>query len=146
MAKAAQAQAANAEQKDSRNRGITSGLRIYEYQNQTLEQNVKNRFTDEQLASMWRKEFPRAMEFTDRMVRTVRSLYNKGKHKNDVPAQALVGYDENRKPLPAPTRGRQPGQSTNAQATSGNKAQGKAQGKTTSAAASAPKLKLRKAS
>lgn len=97
---------AEAETKPSRNRGETTGKRIWEYQNETLVANIKAKETDETLAEMWRKEFPRAMEFGPKMVQTVRSLFNKGKHKNDVPPKPLVGYDEAGNVMAAPTRGR----------------------------------------
>jgi hypothetical protein len=99
---------AEKEAKLSRNVGVTSGKRIWEYQNDTLLANVKKKLTDAELAADWHTEFPMAMDFTERvgMVQTVRSLFNKGKHKNDVPDVALVAYDEAGKPLAAPTRGR----------------------------------------
>lgn len=94
------------ETKVSRNVGVSSGLRIWEYQNQTLAAQPKNKLTDEELAANWREEFPKAMAFDAKMVRTVRSLYNRGKHKNDAPAQPIYEYDENKNKLPLPTRGR----------------------------------------
>lgn len=141
MAKVKAAAAAVAEEKagSTRYKGVTTGMRVHEYQNQSLEQNAKRKLTDAQLAAEWHAEFPEAMDFTERvsMIQTVRGLYNKGRHKNAEPVTALVAYDENKKPLPAPTRGRKKAE---AEAAPAPKAAAKAP------VAAPAKLKLKKAS
>lgn len=92
--------ASQGEQAQGRYVGQTSGLRVAEFQNKTLAANAKQKLTDEQLATLWREEFPKAMPFDERMVRRVRSLYNAGKHKNEAPAQPLVGYDADGNKIP----------------------------------------------
>ena len=84
----------------SRFTGKNSGLKVFEYQNQSLVENEKARRTDDELAKDWREEFPSAMKFDAKMVRHVRNLYNKGKHKNEVPAKPLHGYDEDGNVIP----------------------------------------------
>lgn len=120
----------------TRYKGVTTGMRVHEYQNQSLEQNLKRKVTDEVLAAEWHAEFPEAMDFTARvgMIQTVRGLYNKGKHKNAEPDIPLVAYDENKKPLPAPTRGRKKAEADEAAAPAAKAAP----------AAAPAKLKLKK--
>lgn len=87
-------------EKTSRYLGVTSGLRITEYQNKTLLDNRRNKLTDEQLAKSWRDEFPKAAKFTEKHVRGVRGLVNLGKHKNDAPADLVHEYDVEGTKLP----------------------------------------------
>ena len=98
--KAAPAEAATTKTKSSRNVGVTSGLSIKEYQNQSLVKNEKAKQTDEQLAVEWQREFPKAMKYPAKMVKHVRNLFNKGKHGNDAPAKPLHGYDEDGAQIP----------------------------------------------
>lgn len=101
--KAAPAKATAKEAKEkgsSRYVGLTSGLRITEFQNKTLLDNRRNKLTDEQLAKSWRDEFPKAAAFTDKTVRGVRGLVNLGKHKNDAPTDPVHAYDEEGNKLP----------------------------------------------
>lgn len=82
--------------KAGKNTGRTSGLRIGEYQNQTMAQQAKRRLTDEELGEDWSTEFPEARcQFRERMdiVRVVRRLYNLGKHNNDKPATPVAKYE-----------------------------------------------------
>lgn len=95
------AKAATKEEKKSRFIGITSGLGVTAYQNESLEKNRKAKKTDEQLAADWRREFPNAIaRYTAETVSGVRGLYNKGKHGNDAPDEPLRAYDESGDPLP----------------------------------------------
>lgn len=68
--------------KASKYRGRKTGMRVMEFQDHTLAVNdeKKNRRTDEELRDIWRAEFPDAVAFTLDHVRGVRSLYNAGKH------------------------------------------------------------------
>lgn len=86
--------------KASRYKGKTSGLSVSAYQNQSIARNVREKLTDEQLAKDWHKEFPEAKAFDEATVRTVRSLYNRGAHKNDAPARPIPGYDDSGEALP----------------------------------------------
>lgn len=99
-AKAKAVAAAEPEAKESRYIGATTGLRVAAYQNQSLVGNEKRKLTDEALAEEWREEFPKAKAFDEATVRTVRNLYNLGKHKNDAPAKPLHGYDESGAQVP----------------------------------------------
>lgn len=73
--------------------GKTSGMSVTKYQNKTLADNLKRHLSDEQLAADWRKEFPNARaEYTAETVRGVRSVYNRGKHGNDVPRTPTPEY------------------------------------------------------
>lgn len=66
--------------------GRTTGLSVTKYQNQSIEQNLKRRKSDEELALEWKREFPDAKaDYTAETVRGVRNLFNKGKHGNDEP-------------------------------------------------------------
>lgn len=80
--------------------GSTTGLGVRDFQNQTLAQNFKKKFTDEQLAALWRKEFPAAVAYTVEHVAGVRNAWNKGGHGNEAPAKPLHGYAEDGTELP----------------------------------------------
>lgn len=67
------------------NRGVKTGMRVMQFQDDSYAQNddPKRRFTDEELAALWRAEFPNsravlAGRITAAMVRSVRNLYNNG--------------------------------------------------------------------
>lgn len=81
--------------------GATSGLGIAKFQNKTILENAKRRLTDEELAKMWRKEFPNAKaDFTAATVRSVRGLVNRGKHGNDAPNRPIPEFDDSGTALP----------------------------------------------
>lgn len=64
--------------------GKTTGMSVAKFQNKTLEDNRKKRLTDAQLAKLWKSEFPNAIsDYTEAIVRGVRSAYNRGKHGNN---------------------------------------------------------------
>ena len=97
-----------AEKGPSRYKGLTSGLRVMEFQDKTLKDNVKAKLTDEQLAELWFAEFPRAKKCDAHLVRVVRKLYNEGKHSKTYPApeKPLFEYDEIGNKVAPPKRGR----------------------------------------
>lgn len=99
---------AKAEKGPSRYKGLTTGLRVMEFQDKTLKDNFKAKLTDEQLAELWRSEFPRAKAFDAKIVRVVRKLYNAGKHGKTYPApeKPLFEYDELGNKVAPPKRGR----------------------------------------
>lgn len=88
-----------------RGQGLVAGygsLRIMEFQNRTLRDNAEWKLSDEQLAALWRHEFPHAdgKVFSPApgvgasIVRGVRALYNKGRHAQEsVPDVVSVAYD-----------------------------------------------------
>jgi hypothetical protein len=83
--------------------GRTSGLGVCKYQNQSIETNLKRKKTDEELAREWKNEFPNAKaDYTADTVRSVRNLYNKGKHgQDDTPPRVRVPeYNEAGEALP----------------------------------------------
>ncbi len=83
--------------------GRTSGLGVCKYQNQSIETNLKRKKTDEELAREWKNEFPNAKaDYTADTVRSVRNLYNKGKHgQDDTPPRVRVPeYDDAGNALP----------------------------------------------
>ena len=86
--------AAAADAKPSRYVGATSGLRVKEFQNKTLADNVKAKLTDAQLAKLWREEFPKAASFDEKMVASVRAAYNRGAHGNEAPEKKIPAFDE----------------------------------------------------
>ena len=93
-------------EKTMRNRGITSNMRIMEYQDHTLDINYKNnrRLSDTKLAEDWAKEFPNSSCMQRRetkIVRGVRTLYNKGRHRSGVgiPSRLSVPYDDKGQPI-----------------------------------------------
>lgn len=94
----------------SRYKGVTTGMRVMEFQDHTLKENFKNKLTDEQLAELWRTEFPRAKKFTAGIVRIVRRLFNEGTHGKQAwtPPKPLHEFDEtgNKVPLPEPRQAR----------------------------------------
>lgn len=67
--------------------GVTTGKSVLEFQNKSLEDNRRAHLTDEELAKMWREEFPKAKAYTAEDVAGVRNSYNKGKHGNEAPAE-----------------------------------------------------------
>lgn len=70
---------------DKRNIGVTSGMRIMQYQDLTMQQQLKRKLTDEELGQDWAREFPNARaQFAERMdiVRIVRKLFNERRHGN----------------------------------------------------------------
>ena len=70
------------------------GRRVMEFQNWTLASNARWRLTDEQLALMWQAEFPNSRSrYTMKSVRTVRNLFNQGRHNNDAPPNPIPEYD-----------------------------------------------------
>lgn len=66
--------------KASKYKGVTTGMRVMEYQDSTFAANVKAMLTDEELAANWRKEFPEAVAFTVNHVTGARRDYNNGRH------------------------------------------------------------------
>ena len=81
------------------------GRRVMEFQNWTLASNVRWRLTDEQLAVMWQAEFPNSRSrYALKSVRTVRNLFNQGRHNNDAPRTPVPEYDEDRRPVVFGTR------------------------------------------
>ena len=87
-------------------RGTSSGMRIMEYQDHTLDINHKTdrRFSDVKLADNWAKEFPFSECLQRRsvsIVRGVRRLYNTGRHRSGVgvPTRLSVPYDAQGQPV-----------------------------------------------
>lgn len=81
--------------------GKTSGLGIAKFQNKTLAENLKKKLTDEQLAKVWRIEFPNAKAtYTAETVRGVRNVFNKGKHGNEVPKTPVPEFNDEGEALP----------------------------------------------
>lgn len=76
------------EPKASKYRGVTSGMRVMEYQDATFTANAKAMKTDEELAADWRREFPNAVAFTTSHVGGARRDYNKGTHAKATPKPA----------------------------------------------------------
>ncbi len=77
------AEAKPAAERSGKNIGRTTGLRIMAYQDQTMSEQPTAKLTDEELAAKWQKEFPESRcRFEDRLdvVRTVRRLFNEGRH------------------------------------------------------------------
>ena len=69
------------------------GRRVMDFQNWTLASNARWRLTDEQLAVMWQAEFPNSRSrYTLKSVRTVRNLFNQGRHNNDAPPAPVPAY------------------------------------------------------
>ena len=87
-------------------RGTSSGMRIMEYQDHTLDVNYKTdrRLTDVKLAENWAKEFPFSLCLQRQsvsIVRGVRRLYNTGRHRSGVgvPTRLSVPYDDQGQPV-----------------------------------------------
>ena len=81
--------------------GVTTGLSVTKYQNKTILDNMKAKKTDDEIAAMWRREFPNARaQYTAETVRGVRGLVNKGKHGNDAPSRPVPEFDESGDALP----------------------------------------------
>ena len=68
------------EVKASKYRGLKTGMRVQEFQDQSFADNFKAMLTDEELAQLWRVEFPQAVAFTPHHVMGARRDYNKGTH------------------------------------------------------------------
>jgi len=79
--------------------GKTSGLSVSDFQNKTISGNKRDHLADKVIARMWRDEFPKAKSYTDKDVASVRSVFNKGKHGNDVPAKPILEYDRDGNPI-----------------------------------------------
>ena len=88
----------------ARYKGATTGMRVMEFQDKTLRDNFKAKLTDEQLAELWRKEFPRAKMFTAAIVRVVRRLFNDGAHGKQTwtPEKPLHEYGDDGAKIPMP--------------------------------------------
>jgi hypothetical protein len=71
--------------KISKYRGATTGLRVMAFQDQTFEENYRQMRTDEELAALWRKEFPNAVAFTPGHVSGARRDFNNGTHAKATP-------------------------------------------------------------
>lgn len=82
----------------TRNKGVTSGMRIMEYQDHSLIHNSK-KLTDQQLADDWAREFPLSdvlQRKNPSLVALVRRLVNENKHgsqKEKAPAGGVKMYD-----------------------------------------------------
>jgi len=81
--------------KTSKFKGLASGLRVRDFQDKTLKDNTKTKFTDGRLAEIWNAEFPNAKQTGLKMVGVIRKLYNEGKHGKLLPApeKPSVPYD-----------------------------------------------------
>jgi hypothetical protein len=79
--------------------GKSTGLSVSNFQNKTIAGNKRDHLTDTVIAKMWRNEFPKAKEYTDKDVASVRAVFNKGKHDNDAPAKPILEYDRNGNPI-----------------------------------------------
>ena len=79
--------------------GKSSGLSVSDFQNKTISGNKRDHLADKVIARMWRDEFPKAKSYTDKDVASVRSVFNKGKHGNDVPAKPILEYDRDGNPI-----------------------------------------------
>jgi len=89
-------------------KGVTSGMRVMQYQDHTLEINHKGgqKLTDIQLADTWATEFPQSdcMQRRDvKIVASVRRLYNRGRHTaaqgGIPPSRQSVPYDNDGQPI-----------------------------------------------
>lgn len=69
-----------AEAKPSKFKGVKTGLRVQEFQDQCFAANTKAMLTDDELAKLWREEFPNAVAFTAFHVKGARRDYNAGTH------------------------------------------------------------------
>jgi hypothetical protein len=79
--------------------GKSTGLSVSDFQNKTIAGNKRDHLADSVIARMWRDEFPKAKEYTEKDVSGVRSAFNKGKHDNDVPAKPILEYDRDGDPI-----------------------------------------------
>ena len=89
-----------------RNKGVTSGMKIMEYQDHTLAVNHKSdkRLSDTGLADNWAAEFPQSECMQRRetgIVKSVRRLYNKGTHRSNqaVPTRLSIPYNDEGQPI-----------------------------------------------
>lgn len=84
------------------NRGKTTGMRVMAYQDKLLADNVKAKLTDMELLKALRAEFPNAKGkiFTGSdeerlsILRSVRALFNRGKHGDQQVAAPKGGVPE----------------------------------------------------
>jgi hypothetical protein len=79
--------------------GKISGSGVSDFQNKTISGNKRDHLTDKVIAKMWRDEFPKAKAYTEKVVASVRSAFNKGKHGNDAPARPIPEYDRDGNPI-----------------------------------------------
>jgi len=107
------AKGTTANAKPSRNKGITSGKKIMEYQDHTLAINFKTdrRLSESALADDWATEFPKSecMQRRDvKIIGSVRRLYNQGRHtaaQDGVkPERQSVPYGDDGKPIVKATK------------------------------------------
>jgi len=84
-------------------RGRTMGLNIRKTWVRVLEENRKNKWTDQKIQAFMRKEFPGrdASDFTSETgVSAVRAAYNRGVYTHGkVPERLSVAYDDSGNPL-----------------------------------------------
>jgi len=80
--------------KASKYKGVTTGMRVMEYQDSTFAAQSKAMLTDEELAANWRAEFPEAVAFTPGHVAGARRDYNAGRHSKafQKPAAAVGAF------------------------------------------------------
>jgi len=64
----------------SKYKGVTTGMRVMEYQDSTFAAQAKRMLTDEELVADWKAEFPNAVAFTVAHVGGARRDYNNGRH------------------------------------------------------------------
>lgn len=91
-AKAAPVEAEKKAARSGVNIGKTTGMRVMAFQDMTFKRNdeAKYKFTDEEIAKLWREEFPQsravlAGRITADMVRAVRRDYNAGRGGHGTP-------------------------------------------------------------
>ena len=90
------------------NKGVTTGMRIMEYQDATLAKNHKTKLSDEAMAANWQTEFPKSRcRFTPEIVAGVRRLFNAGKHgsqKISAPDGGVKRYNADGEVIPEKRR------------------------------------------
>jgi hypothetical protein len=85
----------------------SSGLTVQQYWKKLFEDNFKQKKTDDQLAAIMRKEFPKAKHYEDSDIRTHRSLYNTGRLlalEGKIPAKLSTPYTSDGHEAPTRTR------------------------------------------
>lgn len=76
----------------SKYKGVTTGMRVMEFQDSTFVANFKKMLTDAELVALWRAEFPEAIAFTVAHLSGARRDYNNGRHsKNAARPDAPLG-------------------------------------------------------
>lgn len=84
--------------KPSINKGVSTNMRVMQYQDHTLSIQPKRKLSDEDLAADWRTEFPNAKgRFDATIVAGVRRLFNAGKHGSQQvqpPANGVSRYED----------------------------------------------------